>query len=78
MGKIKIKQLAFELLRVFVLIQEVSLALAFTVNSYNHVGKRLHIKLDWFDKTRDRDLLNCLCLLFVELYIVKSDQVVCA
>ena len=78
MWKIKIKHFAFKLFRIFVLVQEVSLTLAFTINGYNHVGKRLHIKLDRFYKARYRDLFNCLCLLLVQLHIIECDQVVCA
>ena len=76
MGKIEVEDFAFKLFRILVLVQEIGLTLALTINGYNHVSKRLHVELNWLNKARDWDLLNCLGFLLVKLYIIECNQIV--
>ena len=38
MGKIEVEDFPFELFRIFILVQEVCLALSFTIDGDDHVG----------------------------------------
>jgi hypothetical protein len=74
--QVQIEKLSFVLLAL-VLVEEESLALAFGVEERDKVGQWLHIQVAWLNKSADRNLLDSLGLLLVQLYIIESHKVVC-